>query len=163
MTEDPNAEDPNAEGPNVEGPNVEGAVHPAVRAAVEAACRAPVPVLHHADRLDLDALMAALRGAAERARSGRLRSSEASGATLTVTDLGELGVDAVTGVIFPPQVAMVGFGTVRPRPWAEGDTVAVRPVVTTTLSADHRATDGVTGARLLHEIDHRLRRTEETP
>lgn len=122
-----------------------------------------VPVLHHADRLDLGALMTALREAAGRARSGRLRSSEASGATLTVTDLGELGVDAVTGVIFPPQVAMVGFGAVRPRPWADGDSVSVRPVVTTTLSADHRATDGVTGARLLHEIDHRLHRTEGTP
>ncbi|WP_225924501.1 2-oxo acid dehydrogenase subunit E2 [Pseudonocardia abyssalis] len=121
-----------------------------------------VPVLHHADALDLDALMAALLGAAGRARSGRLRSSEADGATLTVTNLGELGVDAVTGVIFPPQVALVGFGAVRPRAWPEGDALVVRPVVTATLSGDHRATDGATGARLLHEIDRQLHRPEDT-
>ncbi len=122
-----------------------------------------VPVLHHAEALDLDALMAALLGAAGRARSGRLRSSEADGATLTVTNLGDLGVDSVTGVIFPPQVALVGFGTIRSRPWPDGDRVTVRPVITATLSGDHRATDGATGARLLHEIDAQLHRPEDPP
>lgn len=120
-----------------------------------------VPVIHDADRLGLGELMARTRGSAERARSGRLRSSEAGGATITVTNLGELGVDRVDGVIHPPQVALVGFGTVRRRPWADGDTVAVRPVVTATLAADHRATDGAVGARLLREIDRRLHRPEE--
>ncbi|WP_037070256.1 dihydrolipoamide acetyltransferase family protein [Pseudonocardia acaciae] len=128
-----------------------------------------VPVVRDADTLGLDELMAAVRGAAERARGARLRSSEAGGATLTVTNLGELGVDTVHGVIHPPQVALVGFGAVRRRPWADDtentDTdhgsVTVRPVVTATLSADHRATDGATGARLLHHIARCLHRPEE--
>jgi pyruvate dehydrogenase E2 component (dihydrolipoamide acetyltransferase) len=120
-----------------------------------------VPVVHDAGALGLDALMARTRESAERARAGRMRSSEASGATITVTNLGELGVDRVDGVIHPPQVALVGFGTVRRRPWADGDTVTVRPVVTVTLAADHRASDGAVGARLLREIDRRLHRPEE--
>jgi pyruvate dehydrogenase E2 component (dihydrolipoamide acetyltransferase) len=122
-----------------------------------------VPVLRDADRLSLDGLMAAMLGAAGRARTGHLRSSEASGATLTVTHLGDLGVDAVSGVIFPPQVALVGLGATRPRPWADGDAVVVRPVVTATLSGDHRATDGATGARFLHAIDEALHRPEGEP
>jgi pyruvate dehydrogenase E2 component (dihydrolipoamide acetyltransferase) len=120
-----------------------------------------VPVVHDAGALGLDALMARTRESAERARTGRMRSSEASGATITVTNLGELGVDRVDGVIHPPQVALVGFGAVRRRPWADGDTVTVRPVVTATLAADHRASDGAVGARLLREIDRQLHRPEE--
>jgi pyruvate dehydrogenase E2 component (dihydrolipoamide acetyltransferase) len=118
------------------------------------------PVLRDADTLGLDDLMARMREAAERARTARLRSSEIGGATLTVTNLGELGVDVVAGVIHPPQVALVGFGTVRPRPWVDRDTVVVRPVVTASLSADHRATDGATGARLLHALDRHLHRPD---
>ena len=119
------------------------------------------PVVRDADALGLDALMTRVRSAGERARAGRLRSSEAAGATITVTNLGEQGVDAVIGVIYPPQVALVGFGAVRPRPWAVGDELSVRPVVTATLAADHRASDGAVGARLLREIDRRLQRPEE--
>ena len=66
----------------------------------------------------------------------------------------------VAGVIHPPQVALVGFGTVRPRPWADGGAVVVRPVVTAGLSADRRATDGATGARLLHALDQHLHRPD---
>lgn len=120
-----------------------------------------VPVIRDAATLGLDALMARMREAAERARDGRLRSSEAGGATITVTNLGELGVDQVDGVIHPPQVALVGFGAVRERPWADGGAVTVRPVVSATLAADHRASDGAVGARLLREIDRRLHRPEE--
>jgi pyruvate dehydrogenase E2 component (dihydrolipoamide acetyltransferase) len=120
-----------------------------------------VPVIRDADRLGLDELMTRTRASADRARSGHLRSSEASGATITVTNLGELGVDQVHGVIHPPQVALVGFGAVGRRPWADGDAVAVRPVVTATLAGDHRVTDGAVGARLLHQIDRHLHRPEE--
>lgn len=137
-----------------------GAVHLGVAVSLREGGLA-VPVVHDADALGLDALMARTRESAERARSGRMRSSEASGATITVTNLGEQGVDRVDGVIHPPQVALVGFGTVRRRPWADGDTVAVRPVVTATLAADHRASDGAVGARLLREIDRHLHRPEE--
>jgi pyruvate dehydrogenase E2 component (dihydrolipoamide acetyltransferase) len=64
-------------------------------------------------------------------------------------------------VIHPPQVALVGFGAIRRRPWADGDAVTVRPTVLASLSADHRASDGATGARLLRAIDQHLRRPDE--
>jgi pyruvate dehydrogenase E2 component (dihydrolipoyllysine-residue acetyltransferase) len=119
------------------------------------------PVVRDAHALGLDALMTRVREAGERARAGRLRSSEAAGATITVTNLGEQGVDSVVGVIYPPQVALVGFGAVRSRPWAVDHELSVRPIVTATLAADHRASDGAVGARLLREIDRRLQRPEE--
>jgi pyruvate dehydrogenase E2 component (dihydrolipoamide acetyltransferase) len=84
-----------------------------------------------------------------------------AGATLTVTSLGDQGVEAVFGVIHPPQVALVGFGAVVERPWAAGGMLGVRPVVTATLAADHRATDGAVGARYLTAVDRLLQRPEE--
>jgi pyruvate dehydrogenase E2 component (dihydrolipoamide acetyltransferase) len=119
------------------------------------------PAVHDADTLSLVDLMAALRDVTARARAGRLRSSEMSDPTITVTNLGDQGVDAVFGVIYPPQVALVGFGRVAPRPWADGTTVEVRPVVEMTLAADHRATDGHVGARFLATIERHLHHPEE--
>ncbi|WP_275677151.1 dihydrolipoamide acetyltransferase family protein [Streptomyces sp. MUM 2J] len=119
------------------------------------------PVIHDADTLTPEDLMAALKDLVRRARQGRLRGSELSGATLTVTSLGEQGVEAVFGVIHPPQVALVGFGAVVERPWAVGGLLGVHPVVTATLSADHRATDGAVGARYLTAIDRLLHEPEE--
>jgi pyruvate dehydrogenase E2 component (dihydrolipoamide acetyltransferase) len=119
------------------------------------------PAVHDADTLSLVDLMAALRDVTARARAGRLRSSEMSDPTITVTNLGDQGVDAVFGVIYPPQVALVGFGRVAPRPWADGTTVEVRPIVEMTLAADHRATDGHVGARFLATIERHLHHPEE--
>ncbi len=119
------------------------------------------PALHDADRKSLDELMAGLRDLVTRARTGRLRGSEMSDSTITVTNLGEHGVDLVHGVIYPPQVALVGFGDIRERPWAEGGMVGSRPVVTATLAADHRASDGHAGARFLTLIERRLQTPEE--
>lgn len=119
------------------------------------------PAIHDADRLSLDELMAALRDLVARARAGRLRSSEMSDPTLTVTNLGDQGVDEVHGVIYPPQVALVGFGRVTERPWASGGMLGVRPTVRATLAADHRATDGMIGARLLNTIDRLLQHPED--
>lgn len=82
-------------------------------------------------------------------------------ATVTVTNLGDQGADAVFGVIYPPQVALVGFGTVRERPWAENGLLGVRSVVTASLAADHRASDGHRGARFLAAIARHLERPEE--
>ncbi len=107
------------------------------------------PALHDADHRTLDELMAGLRDLVTRARTGRLRSSEMSDPTITVTNLGEQGVDLVHGVIYPPQVALVGFGDIRERPWAAGGMIGARPVVTATLAADHRASDGHAGSRFL--------------
>jgi pyruvate dehydrogenase E2 component (dihydrolipoamide acetyltransferase) len=100
--------------------------------------------------------MAALNDLISRARRGKLRSSELTDPTITVTSLGDLGVGTVHGVIYPPQVALVGFGSVRERPWAENGLLGVRPVLTATLAADHRATDGRDGARFLAAIDAAL-------
>ncbi|MET9016433.1 dihydrolipoamide acetyltransferase family protein [Streptomyces olivaceoviridis] len=119
------------------------------------------PVIHRADTLPLDALMARLKDLVQRARRGRLRGSETTGATLTVTNLGDQGVDAVFGVVHPPQVALVGFGAVVERPWAANGMLGVRPVVTATLAADHRATDGAVGARYLTAVDRLLQQPEE--
>jgi pyruvate dehydrogenase E2 component (dihydrolipoamide acetyltransferase) len=119
------------------------------------------PVIHGSDTLPPDALMTILKDLVERARRGKLRGSEMTGATLTVTNLGDQGVETVFGVIHPPQVALVGFGAVVERPWAANGMLGVRPLVTATLAADHRATDGAVGARYLTALDRLLQKPEE--
>jgi pyruvate dehydrogenase E2 component (dihydrolipoamide acetyltransferase) len=119
------------------------------------------PALLDVDQKPLATLMSELRDLVARARRARLRGAETTAATLTVTSLGDLGVDAVYGVIQPPQVALVGFGAVRERPWAEAGLLGVRPVVTATLSADHRVSDGLRGARLLSAIARELSEPEQ--
>jgi pyruvate dehydrogenase E2 component (dihydrolipoamide acetyltransferase) len=88
-----------------------------------------------------------------RTRSGRLRNSEITQGTITISSLGETGVDALFGVIYPPQVALVGFGAPRVRPMVRDGTVQPRLAVTATLAADHRVSDGRRGALFLAEID----------
>jgi len=119
------------------------------------------PAIHHVDRLPVDELMVALRDLVTRARGGVLRSSEMSDPTITVTNLGDLGVDSVFGVIYPPQVALVGFGRVAERAWAADGMVGVRSCATATLSADHRVSDGHRGGRFLGTIDRLLQHPEE--
>jgi pyruvate dehydrogenase E2 component (dihydrolipoamide acetyltransferase) len=121
-----------------------------------------VPTLRDVDRKGVDELMRELREATARARRGTLRGVDVSEATLTVTSLGEGGVETVFGVIYPPQVALAGFGRVTERPWAEGGLVGARPVVTATLSADHRASDGQRGARFLAAVARVLSSPEAT-
>ena len=114
------------------------------------------PAIHHVDLKSLDELMEALRDLIPRVRAGRLRSSEMTDATITVTNLGDLGVETVYGVIYPPQVALVGFGKIMEQPWAENGMLGIRPVLTATLAADHRATDGRRGAQFLDALNHYL-------
>jgi pyruvate dehydrogenase E2 component (dihydrolipoamide acetyltransferase) len=107
------------------------------------------PALLAADQLDASATAAALSDLAERARSQRLRPAEISSATFTLTNLGMFDVSAFTAIITPPQVAILA--TARPvERWvfAEGRP-ELRSVMTATLSADHRALDGVDAARFL--------------
>ncbi|MFI6985961.1 dihydrolipoamide acetyltransferase family protein [Embleya sp. NPDC050154] len=118
------------------------------------------PALEEADRMPLPELMAALREVVERARAGRLRSTQSADPTITVTNLGEQGAEAVFGVIYPPQVALVGFGRVTERPVAVDGLLGVHPTVTASLSADHRATDGATGSRFLTAVDRLLKHPE---
>ena len=119
------------------------------------------PALHDADTLSVDALMDRLRDLVARARAGKLRRAEMADPTLTVTNLGDLGVESVFGVIYPPQVAMVGLGRLREEPWAHDGMLGIRPVVTATLSADHRVSDGLRGARYLARLEELLQKPEE--
>jgi pyruvate dehydrogenase E2 component (dihydrolipoamide acetyltransferase) len=119
------------------------------------------PALHHTDELTLEELMHAFRDLVSRARAGSLRSSEMSEPTITVTSLGERGVESVFGVIFPPQVAIVGFGTLVERPWITEGQILPCPVVTASLSADHRVTDGHRASSFLAAVDRLLQEPEE--
>lgn len=118
------------------------------------------PAIHDAERKTLPELMAALRDLVQRARTGGLRSSELTDPTITITSLGDRGAESVLGVIYPPQVAIVGFGRVVVRPWVVDGAVVPRPVVTVTLAADHRASDGHVGGLLLAAIDRALQSPE---
>jgi pyruvate dehydrogenase E2 component (dihydrolipoamide acetyltransferase) len=119
------------------------------------------PAVHDADRKTLEALTAAVTDLVQRARSGRLRSSEITDATLTVSSLGDRGVDRLYGVIYPPQVALVGVGRPQHRPWVVDGALVVHPLVEITLSGDHRASDGHRGGLFLERIGDLLQRPEE--
>jgi pyruvate dehydrogenase E2 component (dihydrolipoamide acetyltransferase) len=114
------------------------------------------PALHAADRQSVGDLMRGFRDLVQRARTGGLRSSELSDPTITITSLGEQGVETVFGIIFPPQVAIVGFGKLVERPWTVDGQVVTRPLITATLSADHRVSDGHRGGLFLAAVDRLL-------
>jgi len=118
------------------------------------------PAIHDADRLSLEELMAALRDLVARVRSGGLRSSEMTDPTVTLTSLGDRGVETVFGAIYPPQVSIIGFGKTADRPWVVDGQIVARPLVTATLAADHRVSDGHKGALLLNEIGTLLQAPE---
>jgi pyruvate dehydrogenase E2 component (dihydrolipoamide acetyltransferase) len=119
------------------------------------------PAIHDVDKKSLGEIMRGLSDLVTRARAGSLRSSEMSDPTSTVTNLGEQGVEAVFGVIYPPQVSLIGFGRMETRPWIEDGAVRAIPLVTASLSADHRASDGMRGARFLAELRERLQHPED--
>lgn len=110
------------------------------------------PAIHNTDQRTLSDLMQSFRDLVMRARSGGLRSSELAEPTITVTSLGDTGVESVYGVIYPPQVALVGFGKVAERPWAMNGGLFARQVMTATLAADHRVSDGHRGGIFLNAI-----------
>jgi pyruvate dehydrogenase E2 component (dihydrolipoamide acetyltransferase) len=114
------------------------------------------PALRDAAVQPLDGLMVAIRDVVARTRSGRLRNSEITDGTITISSMGEGGADTLYGVIYPPQVALVGFGTPVQRPWLMEGEVCARTVVTVTVSADHRVSNGRHGAQLLAEIERYL-------
>jgi len=118
------------------------------------------PALHDVETLPLDVLMTQMRDMVARARSGRLRSSEMTDGTITISAMGDSGADAMAAVIYPPQVAIVGFGAPVARPWIVGETIIPRMTVTVTLSADHRVSDGRRGAKFLAAINTALQTPE---
>jgi pyruvate dehydrogenase E2 component (dihydrolipoamide acetyltransferase) len=152
--------------PAVNGFYREGQYEPsdAIHAGVAIAIRGgglAAPAIRDADKLALDDLMARMRDLVQRMRAGRIRSSEIADATITVSSLGERGVEALYGVIYPPQVALVGFGKVTLRPWVIDGAIGPRPVITVTLAADHRVSDGHAGALFLAEIGKLLQEPEK--
>jgi pyruvate dehydrogenase E2 component (dihydrolipoamide acetyltransferase) len=119
------------------------------------------PALMDAAALTLDETMAGMRDLVTRARAGRLKNSEMTQGTITISSLGESGAEAMTGVIFPPQVALVALGAPRERPWVADGAVVPRRTVTLTLSADHRVSDGRQGARFVEAVEELLQKPEE--
>jgi pyruvate dehydrogenase E2 component (dihydrolipoamide acetyltransferase) len=119
------------------------------------------PAIHDVAELPLGELMKALADLVRRARAGSLRSSEMSDPTITVTNLGDQGVDATFPVIYPPQVAIVGFGRLATRPWAEDGMIGAVPTVVASLAGDHRASDGHRGARFLAALAALLQEPEK--
>ncbi len=119
------------------------------------------PAIPDAGGMRVDELMARLADLVRRARGGALKQAEMSGATITVSSLGEAGPEALYGVIFPPQVALVGLGGIVERAWAVNGMLAVRPTITVTIAADHRASDGRTAAAFLATFTHALDHPEE--
>jgi pyruvate dehydrogenase E2 component (dihydrolipoamide acetyltransferase) len=147
--------------PELNGHHVGGAfvpatgIHPGVAVSLRQGGLI-APAIHDADTLAIDELMRQLADLVARARALTLRSSEMTDATITVTNLGEQGVELVQGIIYPPQVALVGFGRVTDRPWIDNGQLTVAPVVTASLAADHRTSDGHRGALFLNEIGRLL-------
>jgi pyruvate dehydrogenase E2 component (dihydrolipoamide acetyltransferase) len=119
------------------------------------------PALHDVDKKDLDEIMAGLRDLVKRVRAAVLRSSEIADATITVSSLGEQGVESVFGVIYPPQVALVGFGKIVERPWAVNGLLGARPIIMASLAADHRASDGHRGGLFLAAVDRLLQEPQK--
>ena len=118
------------------------------------------PALFDVAAQERDGLMAQMRDLIGRVRAGRFKARELSDATITLTSLGDRGIDGLFGVIYPPQVAIVGIGTPALRPWVVDGKVVPRQIATLTLAADHRISDGHRGALFLRAIDRFLQEPE---
>lgn len=119
-----------------------------------------VPTIHDSGKKSLTELMVSLNDVIPRARTMKLRSSEINEATITITSLGDIGVETIYGIIYPPQVAIVGFGIIKEQAWVVNSKVEVRPVLSATLAADHRATDGIIGSKFLMALKKYLEKPE---
>ena len=156
-----------ADFPQLNGFFIDGTFRPAPTAHIGVAISLRhgglvAPALHDVAAKDLPQLMRELSDLVARARAASLRGAEMADPTITVTNLGDQGVEAVFGIITPPQVALVGFGRIAPRPWVlEDGTLAAVPTVTASLAADHRVTDGHTGAMFLAALYDCLQRPED--
>ncbi|MGI0116309.1 dihydrolipoamide acetyltransferase family protein [Zooshikella sp. RANM57] len=120
-----------------------------------------VAAIHNAATLTPATMMAKLKDQVIRAREGHLKMSEMQDATITISNLGDRGSDAILGVIFPPQVALIGLGRVREVAWVEDQIIKPVTIVSMSLAADHRVTDGHDGARLLNKINKLLQKPEQ--
>jgi pyruvate dehydrogenase E2 component (dihydrolipoamide acetyltransferase) len=146
-----------AQEPSCNGFWLHGRFEPAdsVRIGVVLALRSGgiiVPTIADADQLSPAEMMTRLTDLVHRARHSRLRASDVSEATITVTNLGDLGAEIVNGIIHPPQVALVGYGSIHDEVWAVEGQGLIRPTVHASLAGDHRAIDGLTASRFLAQL-----------
>lgn len=147
--------------PSVNGQCVDGAFRPSdrINTGIAVALRGGglvAPALIDAGAMSVGETMAGLRDLVLRARAGRLRSSELTEGSITISSLGAVGAEAMAGVIFPPQVALVGLGAPKLRPWVVNGAVVPRTVVTLTLSVDHRVSDGRQAGRFIAEFQSHI-------
>jgi len=127
-----------------------GEVNVAIAIAVEDAV--VTGVIHRADRLSIADIGARRRELANRARAARLQPADITGATFTISNLGMYDVDAFTAIIVPPQAGILAVGTIAERIVAVDGQPAARPMMTLTLSCDHRVVDGASGAKFLGDV-----------
>ena len=111
------------------------------------------PAIHDTNHMSPDEVMKRLRDLVARVRSGRIRGTEMSDPTATLSILGEGTADSLHPVIYPPQVAIIGCGAIRQRPWLVDGAIAVRHVMNVTVAGDHRVSDGRAAARFLNRLD----------
>ena len=119
------------------------------------------PALHDVQDKNIDLLMAEFRDLVTRARRGRIRQSEFITPSITVSSIGEQGVETIYSIIYPPQVAIVSFGAVIERPWSVNGRIESRQLIKVSLSADHRASDGHRGALFLNTLSNLLQDPEK--
>jgi len=110
------------------------------------------PVLHNADKSGLREIAAKRRDLTERARGGKLRPADLAGGTFTISNLGMFGVDAFTAIIIPPQAAILAVGRISDRVVPIDGHPGIRPMMTLTLSSDHRVVDGARAAKFLQDL-----------
>jgi pyruvate dehydrogenase E2 component (dihydrolipoamide acetyltransferase) len=152
--------------PELNGHHVDGTFQPAERINIGVAIALRgggliTPAISEVDGLGLDQLMARFSDLVARVRGGRLRSSELSEGTITVSNLGERTADLMLPVIYPPQVAIVGLGQIAERPWVTGGKVLARRTITVTVAGDHRVSDGRRAAQFLTRFEELLRSPEQ--
>ena len=111
-----------------------------------------VPVVRNADKERLSEISALVRGFAERARSNQLTPSELQGGSFTITNLGNFGIDAFTPIINPPESAILGVGRIVKKPVVHNDEIAIRSMLTLSLTFDHRVIDGAPAAQFLQTV-----------
>jgi pyruvate dehydrogenase E2 component (dihydrolipoamide acetyltransferase) len=109
-------------------------------------------VIRNADRLPLGAIAKQRKELSERARANKLQPADISGATFTISNLGMFAVDAFTAIIVPQQAGILAVGAITDRVVAVDGMIAIRPMVTLTLSSDHRLIDGARAAQFMQEV-----------
>ncbi len=130
--------------------------HADIAIAVAVPAGLVTPVVRHADRMSLSELSGAIADLAERARAGRLKQHELEGGAFSVSNLGMYGTAEFAAIINPPQAGILAVGAATERPVAENGELAVRTVMTVTLSADHRVVDGAVAAQWLAAFVRRI-------